>query len=139
MKTKAKKRKNGDKNREKAKKPKPTNAMLKKLVFNARVKENGRDGSEETVGVNAKKIQNQQERTKQKKKKRKNNKKADGKYNSDDGYASPSSDDDNGTNAGNGLREEKPFDTDRKNKVKAHIEKFGGVEILPTPLCCAIE
>ena len=131
MKTKAKKRKNGDKNREKAKKPKPTNAMLKKLVFNARVKENGRDGSEETVGVNQKKIQNQQERTKQKKKKRKNNKKADGKYNSDDGYASPSSDDDNGNNAGNGQREEKPFDTDRKNKVKAHIEKFGGVEILP--------
>ena len=139
MKTKAKKKKNSDKNKERTMKQKPTNAVLRKLVIEARVKETSLDGNEETAGANQKKIQNHhQEHKKQKKKKKKKKKKADENNNNSssdgDDYASLSNDndDDDDNNYDNntsiGLREEKPFDTNRKKKIKDMVEYTGGVE-----------
>ena len=139
MKTKAKKKKNSDKNKERTMKQKPTNAVLRKLVSEARVKETSLDGNEETAGANQKKIQNHhQEHKKQKKKKKKKKKKAyeNNNNSSSDGddYASLSNDndDDDDNNYDNntsiGLREEKPFDTNRKKKIKDMVEYTGGVE-----------
>ena len=136
MKTKAKAKKYSDKNKERTMKQKPTNAVLRKLVSEARVKETF-DGNEETAGANQKKIQNhhQEHKKQKKKKKKKKKKKADENNNNSssdgDDYASLSNgnddDDDNSydNNTSIGLREEKPFDTNRKKKIKDMVEYTG--------------